>query len=98
MYPFSFRPSLSSHGARILASRGLSLQGKVEWISEVSRALSVVAVILLVALVLGATGTLDDVANVIVLVLRAVFELLVYLINLFVRFINLLVDMLRNVG
>ncbi len=58
----------------------------------------IAAVILLLALVLGATGLLDDVANFIVQILRVVFELLVGLINLFVRLINMLVGWLRSVG
>jgi UDP-N-acetylmuramyl pentapeptide phosphotransferase/UDP-N-acetylglucosamine-1-phosphate transferase len=64
----------------------------------VARSLLIVAVILLVSLVLGATGLLDDVADVIVRILRGVFELLVGLINLFVRLVNMLVDWLRSVG
>jgi hypothetical protein len=48
--------------------------------------------------VLGATGLLDDVAYVIVQILRLIFELLVGLINLFVRFVNMLVDWLKSVG
>ena len=63
-----------------------------------ARALLIVAVILLLALVLGATGLLDDVAYVIVQILRFIFELLVGLINLFVRLVNMLVDWLRSVG
>jgi hypothetical protein len=47
---------------------------------------------------LGATGLLDDVADFIVQILRIVFELLVGLINLFVRLINTLVGWLRSVG
>jgi hypothetical protein len=58
----------------------------------------IVAVILLLALVLGATGLLDDVADVMVQILRIVFDLLVGLINLFVRLVNMLVDWLRSVG
>ena len=53
---------------------------------------------MLLALVLGATGLLDDVAVVIVRILRVVFELLVGLINLFVRLVNMLVGWLRSVG
>jgi hypothetical protein len=64
----------------------------------VARPVLIVAVILLLALVLGATGLLDDVADVIVRILRVVFELLVGLINLFVRLVNMLVDWLRSVG
>ncbi len=64
----------------------------------VARPLLIVAVILLLALVLGATGLLDNVADVIVRILRIVFVLLVGLINLFVRLVNMLVDWLRSVG
>ncbi len=63
-----------------------------------ARPLLIVAVVLLLALVLGATGLLDDVADVIVRILRVVFELLVGLINLFVRLVNMLVNWLRSVG
>ena len=63
-----------------------------------ARPLLIVAVILLLALVLGATGLLDDVADVMVQILRVVFELLVGLINLFVRLIDMLVGWLRSVG
>ncbi len=63
-----------------------------------ARPLLIVAMILLLALVLGATGLLDDVADVMVQILRVVFELLVGLINLFVRLINMLVGWLRSVG
>jgi UDP-N-acetylmuramyl pentapeptide phosphotransferase/UDP-N-acetylglucosamine-1-phosphate transferase len=64
----------------------------------VTRSLSILAVVLLLALVLGATGLLDDVAEVIVRILRVVFELLVGFINLFVRLVNMLVGWLRSVG
>ena len=63
-----------------------------------ARSLSILAVVLLLALVLGATGLLDDVADVIVRILRVVVELLVGLINLFVRLVNMLVNWLRSVG
>ena len=63
-----------------------------------TRSVSILAVELLLALVLGATGLLDDVADVIVRILRVVFELLVGLINLFVRLVNMLVGWLRSVG
>ena len=63
-----------------------------------ARPLLIVAVILLLALVLGATGLLDDVAYVLVQILRLIFELLVGFINLFVRLVNMLVDWLRSVG
>ena len=48
------------------------------------RLLLVIAVILILALVLGGTGALDEAANVIVQILRVVFNLLVRLIDLFV--------------
>jgi hypothetical protein len=64
----------------------------------VTRPLLIVAVILLLALVLGATGLLDDVADVVVQILWVAFDLLVGLINLFVRLINMLVGWLRSVG
>jgi UDP-N-acetylmuramyl pentapeptide phosphotransferase/UDP-N-acetylglucosamine-1-phosphate transferase len=64
----------------------------------VTRSLSILAVVLLLALVLGATGLLDDVADVMVRILRVVFELLVGFINLFVRLVNMLVGWLRSVG
>ncbi len=57
-----------------------------------------IAVILLLAVVLGATGLLDDVADVVVRILRVLFDLLVALINLFVRLVNMLVGWLRSVG
>jgi hypothetical protein len=53
---------------------------------------------LLIAVVLGATGLLDDVANFVVEILGIVFDLIVALINLFVRLINMLVGWLRSVG
>jgi len=58
----------------------------------------ILAVILLVSLLLGATGLLDDVADFVVQILRIIFELLVGLINLFVRLIDTLVGWLRNIG
>ena len=63
-----------------------------------ARPLMILAVILLVSLLLGATGLLDDVADFIVQILRILFELLVGLINLFVRLIDTLVGWLRSVG
>ncbi len=63
-----------------------------------ARPLMILAVILLVSLLLGATGLLDDVADFIVQILRIVFDLLVALINLFVRLIDTLVGWLRSVG
>ena len=63
-----------------------------------ARPLLILAVILLVALLLGATGLLDEVADFIVQILRIVFELLVGLINLFVRLVDTLVGWLRSVG
>jgi UDP-N-acetylmuramyl pentapeptide phosphotransferase/UDP-N-acetylglucosamine-1-phosphate transferase len=53
---------------------------------------------LLLAVVLGATGLLDDVADIVVQILRILFDLLVALINLFVRLIEMLVGWLRSVG
>jgi hypothetical protein len=55
------------------------------------RLLVVIAVILVLTVVLFGTGALDDVANVIVEILRVVFELLVRLINLFV-------ELLKSIG
>ena len=63
-----------------------------------ARPLLILAVILLVSLLLGATGLLDDVADFIVRILRIIFDLLVGLINLFVRLIYTLVGWLRNIG
>ncbi len=63
-----------------------------------ARPLLILAVILLVSLLLGATGLLDDVADFIVRILQIVFDLLVGLINLFVRLIYTLVGWLRNIG
>ena len=54
--------------------------------------------ILLLAVVLAATGLLDDVADFVVRLLRILFDLLVAFINLFVRLVNMLVDWLRSVG
>ncbi len=62
------------------------------------RPLLTVAVVLLIAVVLGATGLLDDVADFVVRILKIVFDLIVALINLFVRLINMLVGWLRSVG
>jgi len=45
----------------------------------------VIAVVLVLALVLGGVGTLDEVANVMVQILRVIFDLLVRLIDLFVE-------------
>ena len=53
--------------------------------------LLVIAVILILALVLGGVGALDDVANVIVKILQVIFNLLVSLINLFV-------ELLKSIG
>ena len=46
------------------------------------------AAILVLALVLFGAGALDEVANVIVQILRVVFDLLVSLINLFVELLK----------
>ena len=62
------------------------------------RPLLTLGLILLLAVVLGATGLLDDVADFVVRILRILFDLLVALINLFVRLVNMLVDWLRSVG
>ena len=50
-----------------------------------------IAAILVLALVLFGAGALDEVANVIVQILRVVFDLLVSLINLFV-------ELLKSIG
>ena len=52
------------------------------------RLLLIIAVVLILALVLGGVGALDDVANVIVQILQVVFNLLVRLINLFVQLLK----------
>jgi hypothetical protein len=57
----------------------------------VGRLLLVIAVILVLALVLGGVGALDDAANVIVQILQIIFNLLVRLINLFV-------ELLKSIG
>ncbi len=62
------------------------------------RPLLTIAVVLLIAVVLGATGLLDDVANFVIQILRIVFDLLVTVINVFVNLINMLVGWLRSVG
>jgi len=64
----------------------------------VGRPLLTLGVILLLAVVLGATGLLDDVADFVVQILRILFDLLVALINLFVRLVDMLVGWLRRVG
>ena len=64
----------------------------------VGRPLLTLGVILLLAVVLGATGLLDDVADFVVRILRILFDLLVALINLFVRLVDMLVGWLRTVG
>ena len=64
----------------------------------VGRPLLTLGMILLLAVVLAATGLLDDVADFVVRILRIVFDLLVALINLFVRLVNMLVGWLRSVG
>ena len=64
----------------------------------VGRPLLTLGVILLLAVVLGATGLLDDVAEFVVRILRILFDLLVALINLFVRLVDMLVVWLRSVG
>ena len=64
----------------------------------VGRPLLTLGVILLLAVVLGATGLLDDVADFVVQILRILFDLIVALINLFVRLVDMLVGWLRSVG
>jgi hypothetical protein len=64
----------------------------------VGRPLLTLGVILLLAVVLGATGLLDDVADFVVRILRILFDLIVVLINLFVRLVDMLVGWLRSVG
>ncbi len=56
-----------------------------------SRLLVIIAVILILALVLGGVGALDDAANIILRILQVIFELLARLINLFV-------DLLKSFG
>jgi hypothetical protein len=58
---------------------------------EVGRLLLVIAVVLILALVLGGTGALEDAAYIIVQILRVLFSLLVRLIDLFV-------DLLKSLG
>jgi hypothetical protein len=52
------------------------------------RLLVIIAVILILTVVLFGAGALDEVANVIVEILRAVFDLLVRLIELFVELLK----------
>ena len=52
------------------------------------RLLLVIAVVLILALVLGGTGALDDAANIIVQILKVIFDMLVRLINLFVELLK----------
>jgi hypothetical protein len=54
----------------------------------VGRLLLVIAVVLVLALVLGGTGALDDAANIIVQILQVIFNVLVRLINLFVELLK----------
>jgi hypothetical protein len=53
--------------------------------------LLVIAVELILALMLGGTGALDDAANIIVQILQVIFDVLVRLIDLFV-------DLLQSLG
>jgi hypothetical protein len=55
------------------------------------RLLLIIAVILVLTVVLFGAGALDDFANVIIQILRVIFNLLVRLINLFV-------DLLKSIG
>jgi hypothetical protein len=57
----------------------------------VGRLLLVIAVVPILALVLGGTGALDDAANIIVQILQVIFDVLVRLIDLFV-------DLLKSLG
>jgi hypothetical protein len=57
----------------------------------VGRLLLVIAMVLILALVLGGTGAFDDAANIIVLILQIIFDMLVRLIDLFV-------DLLERLG
>ena len=52
------------------------------------RLLLVIAVVLVLALVLGGTGALDDAANIMVQILQVIFDMLVRLINLFVELLK----------
>jgi hypothetical protein len=52
------------------------------------RLLVIIAVILILTVVLFGAGALDEVANVIVEILRVVFDLLVRLIELFVELLK----------
>ena len=52
------------------------------------RLLLVIAVVLVLALVLGGTGALDDAANIMVQILQVIFNVLVRLINLFVELLK----------
>jgi hypothetical protein len=54
----------------------------------VGRLLLVIAVVLVLALVLGGTGALDDAANIIVQILQVIFNVLVRLIDLFVELLK----------
>ena len=55
------------------------------------RLVLIIAVILVLALVLGGVGALDAAAHLIVQILRVIFNLLLRLINLFV-------DLLKSIG
>jgi hypothetical protein len=57
----------------------------------VGRLLLVIAVVPILALVLGGTGALDDAANIIVQILQVIFDVLV-------RLIDLVVDLLESLG
>jgi hypothetical protein len=57
----------------------------------VGRLLLVIVAVLILALVLGGAGALDDAANVIVQILQVIFNVLVRLIHLFV-------DLLKSLG
>ena len=55
------------------------------------RLVLIIAVILILTVVLFGAGALEDVANVIVEILRVIFDLIVRLINLFV-------ELLKSIG
>lgn len=52
------------------------------------RLLLVIAAVLILALVLGGTGALDDAANIIVQILQVIFNVIVRLIELFVELLK----------
>lgn len=88
---FGHRESIASRprGRKPLMSdpqRLYSVKGE-RWF-DVGRLLLVIAVVLILALVLGGTGALDDAANIIVQILQVIFNVLVRLIELFVELLK----------